>query len=175
MNPTTDNAPGPSSTRRWPRFQVKLPVSIAASDDASTISGLVTEISQRGMALYGGVHLETGDLMEIEFPAPSRLRIAGVVRNRTGYCFGLEFLGLLDEEWKAAAPAAPPLSATSGFTRGEVVPAEENLVALVQYRHQAYLKDKAHEIERLRQKALKLQQLRRELESVLRSKSLPRR
>jgi putative methionine-R-sulfoxide reductase with GAF domain len=44
------------------------------------------------MALYVGIHLEPGDLMEIEFDIPHRTRVVGIVRSRVGYCFGLEFL-----------------------------------------------------------------------------------
>ena len=44
------------------------------------------------MALYVGVPLAPGDVMEVEFEIPHRIRMAGVVRSRVGYCFGLEFL-----------------------------------------------------------------------------------
>ncbi len=44
------------------------------------------------MALYVGIHLEPGDLMEVEFDTPHRVRVAGIVRSKVGYCFGLEFL-----------------------------------------------------------------------------------
>jgi hypothetical protein len=44
------------------------------------------------MALYVGIHLEPGDLMEVEFETPYCARVAGIVRSRVGYCFGLEFL-----------------------------------------------------------------------------------
>ena len=30
--------------------------------------------------------------IEVEFQIPSKLRVAGIIRNRTGYCFGLEFI-----------------------------------------------------------------------------------
>ena len=43
------------------------------------------------MELYGGVNLQPGDLMEVEFRTPDRIRVVGVVRNRSGFCFGLEF------------------------------------------------------------------------------------
>ena len=50
----------PPNTRRWPRHQVKLPVRIITPNDTSEIivPGLTTEISQGGMALYGGVPLQ---------------------------------------------------------------------------------------------------------------------
>ena len=68
----------PPNTRRWPRHQVKLPVRIITANDISeiTVPGLSTEISQGGMALYGGVPLQPGDLMAVEFQTAKRLRVA---------------------------------------------------------------------------------------------------
>ena len=43
------------------------------------------------MTLYAGVPLKPGDLMDLEFQT-SGARVAAIVRNRTGFCFGLEFL-----------------------------------------------------------------------------------
>ena len=90
----------PPNTRRWLRHQVKLPVRIITANDISEIAvpGLTTEISRGGMALYGGVPLHPGDLMEVEFQTSDRLRVAASVRDRNGYCFGLEFLGLLPND-----------------------------------------------------------------------------
>jgi hypothetical protein len=50
------------------------------------------------MTLYAGVPLKPGDQMELEFQTPGGARVAAVVRNRTGYCFGLEFLTPLGAE-----------------------------------------------------------------------------
>lgn len=62
------------------------------------------------MTLYAGVPLKPGDLMDIEFQTPGGARIAAIVRNRTGYCFGLEFLTPLCADTVKASgrkPAAP--------------------------------------------------------------------
>ncbi len=81
------------NTRRWPRHHVRLPVFIAINSGAANVAvpGLVCELSRSGMELYGGVNLQPGDLMEVEFQTPDRIRVVGVVRNRSGFCFGLEF------------------------------------------------------------------------------------
>jgi hypothetical protein len=60
------------------------------------------------MTLYAGVPLKPGDLMELEFLTPGGARIAAVVRSRTGFCFGLEFLTPLSGEPR---PTAVPLPA----------------------------------------------------------------
>ena len=55
-------------------------------------------MSEGGMTLYAGAPLKPGDLMDIEFQTPGGARIAAVVRSRTGFCFGLEFLTPLSGE-----------------------------------------------------------------------------
>jgi hypothetical protein len=94
MNTALANRTDLLNTRRWPRYHVSLPILISAESDFSKIAvpGLACEIGQGGMALYGGVALEPGELMEIEFQTSGKLRVAGIIRNRSGFCFGLEFL-----------------------------------------------------------------------------------
>jgi PilZ domain len=99
------------NTRRWPRYQANLPVLISVSSNPlkPVIPGLASEISRSGMALYGGVCLEPGDMMSVEFQTSGKLLVAGVVRSREGFCFGLEFLNPLaaDEELNLAEYALP--------------------------------------------------------------------
>jgi hypothetical protein len=122
------------NTRRWPRYQVDLPVLIAANAGAAniTVSGLVCELTRSGMELYGGVNLQPGDLMEVEFQTPRRIRVAGVVRNRSGFCFGLEFRAL----W--AEPEASP----------------DVLGSLILQRHEAYLRERQQNIDQSLQTVL---------------------
>src|SRR6201982_4319160 len=91
----TPNPRNPINTRRWPRFHYPLPVLIApeTADSELAIPGMVSAISRSGLEVYGGVPLRPGDLMEVEFRTAGT-RIAGIVRNRSGYCFGMEFLRL---------------------------------------------------------------------------------
>jgi hypothetical protein len=56
------------------------------------VPGLGLEMSKGGMSLCAAVHLNPGDLTEVEFQTLGRTRVTAIVRNRTGYCFGLEFL-----------------------------------------------------------------------------------
>jgi PilZ domain len=174
----------PANTRRWPRHQVKLPVRIIRASDISeiTVPGLTTEISQGGMALYGGVPLQPGDLMEIEFQTSNRLRVAASVRDRTGYCFGLEFLGLLpsdsakDTRPDFAQMAGEPGSvaeAVSLAIGGDVklvatpVRGEDEMLALFLQRHEAYLQQKELEIKRLRYEIQEIRRSRREIELLV--------
>jgi hypothetical protein len=68
------------------------------------VPGLVSKISRAGMELYAGVNLQPGEVMEIEFRTTGRtICVAGTVRNRSGFCFGLEFCALRIELEKAPA------------------------------------------------------------------------
>src|SRR5689334_14297233 len=94
----------PTNTRRWQRHLVDLPVRILLRSGISqtTLPGRGSEISEGGMALYVGIHLELGDLMEVEFETPYSARLTGIVRSKVGYCFGLEFLSPLPAEGPSA-------------------------------------------------------------------------
>jgi hypothetical protein len=177
----------PPNTRRWPRHQVKLPVRIITANDISEIAvpGLTTEISQGGMALYGGVPLQPGDLMAVEFQTYNRLRVAASIRDRNGYCFGLEFLGLLpgdstevagpdfaliSGEPSGLAEVEPAVVGTDGNPAAEsvgVVQGEDEILALFLERHEAYLHQKELEIKRLRQQIQEIRKSRREIELLV--------
>lgn len=182
----TETAMVPPNTRRWPRHQVKLPVRIITPNDASEIvvPGLTTEISRGGMALYGGVPLQPGDLMEVEFQTSNRLRVAASVRDRNGYCFGLEFVGLLPNEipedaepdFAEMAGAAGELAdvksagveANFNALAAPVVCGEDEALALFLKRHEAYLHQKEMEIKRWRYEIQEIRQSRREIDVILR-------
>jgi hypothetical protein len=174
------------NTRRWPRHQVKLPVRIITPNDVSEIvvPGLTTEISRGGMALYGGVPLQPGDLMEVEFQTFNRLRVAASVRDRNGYCFGLEFLGLLpNEDGENGEPDFAEMADDAGGL-AEVQPmevganfnplatpairGEDEAMALFLKRHEAYLHQKEMEIKRWRYEIQEIRQSRREIDMILR-------
>ena len=181
---------GMTSTRRWPRYHVHLPVFISSETDVSTIAvpGVVSEISRGGMELYGGVERRPGDLMEVEFQAAGVPRVAGVVRSRAGFCFGLEFLSLMPGEPAGALGALRPLSREDGrMTLGELgisPPAKRSkstgakdeadsddalFVEIFLDRHDTFLREAQIEIQSLRQRALRLKQWREEMESLLES------
>lgn len=69
------------------------PVFIAVPGTADTVvPGLVSKLSRAGMEIYGGINLQPGAVMEVEFRTTGMtIRVAGIVRSRSGFCFGLEF------------------------------------------------------------------------------------
>ena len=141
-------APSPSNTRRWPRKQVDLQVFVVVRDGEAKVfvPGRLTEISKGGLALYAGINLQPWDPVEVELPAPYA-RVKGTVRSRDGFCFGVEF-----DNW-LPAPARP---------------ASRNL-ALLQERHQNYLRESEQEIDRLQKEVAALRrasQLAEELKKL---------
>jgi hypothetical protein len=178
----------PPSTRRWTRHQVKLPVRIIAPNESSeiTVPGLTTEISQGGMALYGGVPLHPGDVMAVEFQTSNHLRVAALVRDRYGYCFGLEFLGLLpsDSSEVSGADFAQMTGEPDRMTEADqlvvgantsnpdttsvkVVHGEDEILALFLKKHEAYLRQKDLELKKLRYEIQEIRQSRKEIETLL--------
>ena len=95
--------PFPQNTRRWPRHQVDLPIRIVTLNGILTtpVPARGTEISRAGMALHAHVALEPGDLLQVQFPTSTPLRVTAVVRNHTGDCLGLEFLTQLPPDDRA--------------------------------------------------------------------------
>lgn len=99
-------------TRRWRRLHLDLPIRVIVHRPSKTsvIVGRGNELNEGGMALTAGVELNPGDETEIEFTPPYSgvpIRIRGVVRNRTGYRYGMEFVAEDAQEseqvdrWKA--------------------------------------------------------------------------
>lgn len=88
--------------RRWPRHRIDVPIrvivhrsSVHTSSKTSIFPARGNELSEGGIALTAGVELKPGDETEVEFTPPysgSPIRVRGIVRNRTGYRYGIEFL-----------------------------------------------------------------------------------
>ena len=142
--------PSPVNTRRWMRHPVELPVRISprGGDPRFAIPGRGIEISEGGMALYAGLPLQPGDYMDIEFQTAGGARVAAVVRNRTGFCFGLEFLIPLSVDPKPA----------NGSKRTSVTPKPAAAATDVR----SILRSKELEMERLRREIATLRTYSRE-------------
>jgi len=82
--------------RRWQRMHTNLPVRIfvRTPDCVRIVDGRGTELNDGGVAVYAATELEIGDRVDIELTKPDSeppLRLSAVVRNRTGYLYGLQF------------------------------------------------------------------------------------
>ena len=162
-----------ANTRRWPRHTVEMPLRILAAGDATQtiVAGLAIEISRCGMALYAGVQLEPGDRMEVEFPTASRMRIAGEVKNREGYCYGVEFRHRIANESAQASSPAPSVTEeqkhedASNYTAilAEMVRAEDKVADLVRRKLNENIRIEP-ELKRLCFDLLRVRELRRQIE-----------
>jgi hypothetical protein len=175
------------NTRRWPRFQVHLPVLIAAetADSQIAIPGMVSALSRAGMEVYGGVPLRPGDLMKVEFKTSGGVRVTGIVRNRSGYCFGLEFIRAMVSDIGPENILATEFSSEESLPHWagldlselgaglfspeqmEVASADEALAALFIERHQSYLRATQKEIDRLRRSALQIRHMREAMQRLI--------
>lgn len=83
--------------RRWRRRHLDVPIRVIVHSPSKTsvFVGRGNELSEGGMAVTAGVELKTGEEAEIEFTPPysgGPIRIRGIVRNRAGYRYGMEFV-----------------------------------------------------------------------------------
>lgn len=104
----TAEAPVYSSPRRWPRLKIDVPVRLVVtrSDKTAYVNGRGRELNQGGMAVFAGVELQLDDVVEIEFTTPyssEPIRVSCAVRDRYGYCYGVEFLAQDAEEMRRVA------------------------------------------------------------------------
>ena len=162
-----------ANTRRWPRHTVEMPLRILTAGDASPtiVPGLAIEISRCGMALYAGVQLAPGDRMEFEFPTASRMRIAGVVKNREGYCYGVEFRHRMANESAQDRSPAPAVTAeqkhedASNYAAilAEMVRAEDKVADLLRRKLNENVRTEP-ELKRLCFDLLRVRELRRQIE-----------
>jgi len=105
-----ENEP-PRSTRRWPRYQIDLPVRIIGVNGILTTPVMArgSDISRAGMALHASLALNPGDMMQLQFPTAEPSRVNAIVRHRRGDLLGLEFLSQLppDDETKRQLMSMP--------------------------------------------------------------------
>src|SRR6516225_5261738 len=82
--------------RKWERFRLDLPLRLVVHREKTTIvNGRGSDISEGGLNIFAGVELKEGDEIFVEFTPPyssDPIRVRGVIRNREGYKYGVEFL-----------------------------------------------------------------------------------
>jgi hypothetical protein len=83
--------------RRWERYQVKIRTKITLNAKGETLCfhGEASDVSQGGLRLFMPRDLESGIIVLLEFSLPYNSRamaIRGLIRNRSGFSYGIEFL-----------------------------------------------------------------------------------
>jgi len=83
--------------RRWERRPVDMPIRVVADDMTGTavIPGRGTKMSAGGICLFALANLAIGAQVDVELIDSHRgtpVRVSGIVRNRSVYLYGVEFL-----------------------------------------------------------------------------------
>ena len=91
--------------RRWPRYQVDLPVRLIAQrpTKVAIVPGRGRELNRGGMAVLAGMELPLNEQVAVEFTPPyagQPMRLRGFVRNRSGYKYGIEFITENDADYQ---------------------------------------------------------------------------
>ena len=101
-------SPDFASSRRWQRYKVNVPIRVIVcrAMRASIFDGRGTSLSEGGMALFAGAELRPGDQVAVEFTPPFStppIRVDAMIRNRTGYHYGVEFLAVDNAQRQSVA------------------------------------------------------------------------
>lgn len=114
----TLQAVAPTCVRRWPRFAMDVPLQLQVSTQGPTrlltCPGHGTDISYGGLAVTTDIDLPVGTQIGVEFTPPGtehRLVFRGVIRNRDGNCYGVQFIVENDEDYRNAAELQAALAA----------------------------------------------------------------
>lgn len=100
----TPPQPGYESLRRWPRFEVDIPIRLFAQrpTKGSVVQGRGRELNNNGMAVLAAVDLSVDEQVAVEFTPPcseQSIRVRAFVRNRSGYTYGIEFITENDADY----------------------------------------------------------------------------
>jgi len=91
------------AVRRVPRYSIDVAVRVSLVKNAQkqTFSGRGSELSEAGMAAYVPAELNLGDRVSIEMMLPysrEALSLVAIVRNRSGFRYGMEFKDVTDAQ-----------------------------------------------------------------------------
>lgn len=88
---------GYAVVRRWVRYKLDVPLRVIAykDDRVSIVQGRGHELNEGGMMVFAGAELAAGAVVALEFTPPYTglpIRVRCLVRNRSGYHYGVEFV-----------------------------------------------------------------------------------
>src|SRR5438874_257581 len=93
----------PPCERRWPRTKIDVRVRVTYTDrkEMVNVDGQGNDVSEGGMATYIPADLEVGANVVVEVVrryGQPRISFSAKVNNRNGFRYGLEFVGVEDEQ-----------------------------------------------------------------------------
>ncbi len=88
-----------SEKRRWSRYaiDVRVRATVHADHASRTVYGRGTALGRCGMAAVLPIELSVGDKINVDLTLPyctQSFTMAAVVRNRSSFTYGLEFVGI---------------------------------------------------------------------------------
>jgi len=102
--------------RRWPRYQINVPVRVITQPPrkVTVVQGRGRELNAGGLAVFAGTELSIDDPVAVEFTPPysgQPIRVRCLVRNRSGYNYGVEFITENDADYGNVAQIRTVLQA----------------------------------------------------------------
>jgi hypothetical protein len=103
LNPFAALHSNSEKDRRWRRLKTDIALRVKAWRGGAfqTVEGRGSDVSQGGMALSVSTELQIGETVTLEVNLPFSehpLMLTGVVRNLEGPNYGMEFIGLRDQQ-----------------------------------------------------------------------------
>ena len=100
------NAPARREARRYPRYNMNMRVAVQVFREGvvESLWGRTNEVGQDGMSATLTGELQPGEVASLEFTLPATVtstKLRAVVRYRTGFRHGFEFLTLTEGQREA--------------------------------------------------------------------------
>jgi hypothetical protein len=91
------------SGRRWERHAVTIPITVSLLIDGQPckLRAQASDVSKGGLSLFITREIAIGVSLQVDFVLPyhsTPLALRGVVRTRSGFNYGIEFLGPTTEQ-----------------------------------------------------------------------------
>jgi c-di-GMP-binding flagellar brake protein YcgR len=87
--------------RRYPRYEIDTELHVTTPNERAAMRGRSLNISEGGTAGVFATEWKVGASVQLEFSVPvtSRpIRVGGILRSRSGYRYGFEFVGLSQDQ-----------------------------------------------------------------------------
>lgn len=96
-----DNQSHPQRRYQRHKVDVRVRVTLPKPAEPAVMYGRGNELGQGGMAIFLNAELKIGDVIEVELPvlaSAKPLKAKAEIRNREGFRYGMQFMGLSPEE-----------------------------------------------------------------------------
>jgi hypothetical protein len=91
------------SARRWERHAVTIPISVSLFMDGEPckLRAQASDVSKGGLSMFSTREIAIGVSLQVDFVLPyssTPLALRGVIRTRSGFNYGIEFLSPTPEQ-----------------------------------------------------------------------------